>query len=660
MKVYTPDKYKQLHLPLQKNLHKQHSKTQVQSKTINPQRKQVPSQTQTSLPKQTTVSTLPPVPHGILRRSSPVTLPTPQQEVRKSLVNPHLKIPQTLPILDLPPPDPKETLETYRPPNESLFKKPLPVLKDTKELDVFTRHIPKQTDIDKFLKILKAKVTKSYDLSVSASELVKEYPHSPAFNSIYSYITQNVLPKDKRSQRMVIANAENYIVVNGVLFKLVKDKRTFDTPIKCLLVVPEKFENSVFHMFHDTLLGAHYGPVNTYYTIKDRYWIHNMFEKLQRYISSCDACQQQKQKRGKTQYFHPRIPLSYNPMSYISADIKYMPKGIYDYEFLLIAVCEITGFVVAIPLIKHDAISIAHALLDRVFLIFGPPKSLIVDEDRALSSKVMHYVLDALKIDVKCISPYNHGSLKTERYIQTINNLITHHLKDKGKEWPLFVTSCCFAMNTFVSTTTGFSPYELVFLKKPPDILNLYFEPLETIAKGYRDYCIKMRAKLDNVSSFITELKTFQQQRQALEKNTQGTPPELFKTGQLVYLLAPSAVSLQTSTKKCRTDFVGPLVINRVLDETHYILSDLEGRILCGVYHSKRLKKAQLRTPAGNVTTYDELKTALVDNTTDNQQTLPPVSPAAIAQSLVALNCYKSSPVQNCTCPKYMCTCCIL
>ena len=657
LKMYTADRHKQSHLPSQKNLQKQHPKTQVitsktvQTKTIQPQ---------APLPKPTTVLTLPPIPHGILRRSSPVTLPTSQKEVRKSLVNPHLKIPQTLPILDLPPPDPKETLETYRPPDESLFKKALPVLKDAKELDVFTRHIPKQTDIDKFLKILKAKVTKSYDLSVSASELVKEYPHSPAFNSIYSYITQNVLPKDKRSQRMVIANAENYIVVNGVLFKLVKDKRTFDAPIKCLLVVPEKFENSVFHMFHDTLLGAHYGPVNTYYTIKDRYWIHNMFEKLQRYISSCDACQQQKQKRGKTQYFHPRIPLSYNPMSYISADIKYMPKGIYDYEFLLIAVCEITGFVVAIPLIKHDAISIAHALLDRVFLIFGPPKSLIVDEDRALSSKVMHYVLDALKIDVKCISPYNHGSLKTERYIQTINNLITHHLKDKGKEWPLFVTSCCFAMNTFVSTTTGFSPYQLVFLKKPPDILNLYFEPLETIAKGYRDYCMKMRAKLDNVSSFITELKTFQQHRQALEKNTQGNPPELFKTGQLVYLLAPSAVSLQTNTKKCRADFVGPLVINRVLDETHCILSDLEGHVLCGVYHSKRLKKAQLRTPVGNVTTYDELKTALVDNTTANPQTLPPVSPAAIAKSLVALNCYKSSPVQNCTCPKYMCTCCIL
>ena len=73
---------------------------------------------------------------------------------------------------------------------------------------------------------------------------------------------------------MVIANAEHYIVANGVLFRLIQQKKVFDTSVKCLLVIPEKYENTIFHMFHDTLLGAHYGPVNTYYTIKDRYWIH--------------------------------------------------------------------------------------------------------------------------------------------------------------------------------------------------------------------------------------------------------------------------------------------------------------------------------------------------------------------------------------------------
>ena len=94
---------------------------------------------------------------------------------------------------------------------------------------------------------------------------------------------------------MVIVNAENYIVVNGVLFKLVKDKRTFNTPIKCLLVVPESLKTVYFICFMIPY-WVHYGPVNIYYTIKDRYWMHNMFEKLQRYISSYDACQQQKQK----------------------------------------------------------------------------------------------------------------------------------------------------------------------------------------------------------------------------------------------------------------------------------------------------------------------------------------------------------------------------
>ena len=158
---------------------------------------------------------------------------------------------------------------------------------------------------------------------------------------------------------------------------------------------------------------------------------------------------------------------------------------IYNYEFFLVAVCEITGFIVAISLVQHDAISIAHVLLDRNVFVFGPPKTLSVDEDRALSSKVMHYILDALKVDVKVVSAHNHGSLKTKCYIRTINNLITRQLTGKGKEWPLFVMSTCYAMNTFVSPTTGFSLYELVFLKKQPDLLNLYFAPLETVAKDF-------------------------------------------------------------------------------------------------------------------------------------------------------------------------------
>ena len=49
----------------------------------------------------------------------------------------------------------------------------------------------------------------------------------------------------------------------------------------------------------------------------------------------------------------------------------------------------------------------------------------------------MHYILDALKVNVKLVSPHTHGSLKTKRYI---NSLITRQLPGKGRELQLSVS----------------------------------------------------------------------------------------------------------------------------------------------------------------------------------------------------------------------------
>ena len=146
----------------------------------------------------------------------------------------------------------------------------------------------------------------------------------------------------------------------------------------------------------------------------------------------------------------------------------------------------------------------------REFSFHIKPQILIIDEDKALSAKVMHYIFDVLKVNVKLVSPHPHGSLKTERYI---NNLITRQLPGIGRELQLSVTST-YPMNIFVSPTTGFSPYELVFLKKSSDIPNGHLQLLQNIAKDYEHYCIKMKTSLDNVGNVILDFKRFQQERQ--------------------------------------------------------------------------------------------------------------------------------------------------
>ena len=80
-------------------------------------------------------------------------------------------------------------------------------------------------------------------------------------------------------------------------------------------------------------------------------------------------------------------------------------------------------------------------------------------------------ILTMLNCKQKVISPYNHGSSKCERQTKTINEITVKHLWDKGQMWPLFTTTTTYAMNTFVSEAlSGFSPFQLVFLRDPPNL----------------------------------------------------------------------------------------------------------------------------------------------------------------------------------------------
>ena len=107
--------------------------------------------------------------------------------------------------------------------------------------------------------------------------------------------------------------------------------------------------------------------------------------------------------------------------------------GILRYEYLFIATCEKTNFVYAVPLQNRQTQTIADALLHRVFFLTGPPTKLSIDQDSALTSLVIKEVLTSLECSMQIISPWNHGSSKAERQIQTIGNMVNKHLPKKGE-----------------------------------------------------------------------------------------------------------------------------------------------------------------------------------------------------------------------------------
>ena len=124
------------------------------------------------------------------------------------------------------------------------------------------------------------------------------------------------------------------------------------------------------------------------------------------------------------------------------------------------------------------------------------------------------------------------------------------HLWDKGQMWPLFATTAAYAMNTFASEAlSGLSPFQLVFLRDPPDLTSFSFPEIDTIPVTHREYYNLLLARVQLVGNHLLEWRT----KQALEYKSRAKifrNEEIFQDNQMVYLLAPHALTLQTNTTK--------------------------------------------------------------------------------------------------------------
>ena len=298
-------------------------------------------------------------------------------------------------------------------------------------MSIIRKHIPRQSDIDKIVRNIETRVIHNLELPIQAQDLVKAYQHSTHFHYIYHYITDGKLPSSVKAQNCIRVKALNYVVINNFLFRI--DMRKDRQSNLFLLVIPEKYEPIIFNTYHDSLLAGHQGPYHTAMTIRQKFFIHNLMNKVKRYIEACHTCLKTKLKYMKNQPVYGRIPIDYAPMQDLLIDIKTMPQTFGGYHLLLVITCNQTNFTIAVPLRDRTAQTVAEALIYRVIYLFGPRRQIICDEATEFSSAIIQAILCMLNCRLKVISPYNHGSSKCKRQIWTISEIIMKHLWDKGQ-----------------------------------------------------------------------------------------------------------------------------------------------------------------------------------------------------------------------------------
>ena len=81
-----------------------------------------------------------------------------------------------------------------------------------------------------------------------------------------------------------------------------------------------------------------------------------------------------------------------------------------------------------------------------------------------------------------------------------------------------------------------------------------------------------------------------------------------YNSRDLVYLISSLTSQLRTSSRKFSVNYVGPLVIYKIVDPHNYLLMTMEGQLMRGLFEHERLKPATIPMDRSNVRTLLELK----------------------------------------------------
>ena len=189
-----------------------------------------------------------------------------------------------------------------------------------------------------------------------------------------------------------------------------------------------------------------------------------MLQDIDRYCKECIICQASK---SSTPQKAPliNIPIG-KPWEMIAVDILQVPLSSRNNQYLLVIQDYFTKWAEAIPLPNQTANRITSELI-RVFSNYGLPDILHLDQGRNFESSILRQTLEAFGIKKTRTTAYHpQGDGMVERFNRSLLQLLRAYV-ERQTEWEQYLPFVLFAYHTAVHTSTGVSPFELMYGRPP-------------------------------------------------------------------------------------------------------------------------------------------------------------------------------------------------
>ena len=180
---------------------------------------------------------------------------------------------------------------------------------------------------------------------------------------------------------------------------------------------------------------------------------------------------------------------------------------------------DLTRYLIVTPMANQEATTVAEKFVENVVCFTGAPNELVTDQGTNFMSQVMKDVCSLLKIKKINTSAYHPQGNIVERANRELKLYLRQFVGKNYEIWDRFLPYFAMEYNTTTNSSTGFTPYELIFGRKARLPSSIYKE--RGCKRTYTDFSQEMKTKLTEIHEIARKnlIESKEKRKQKYDRN---------------------------------------------------------------------------------------------------------------------------------------------
>lgn len=344
------------------------------------------------------------------------------------------------------------------------------------------------------------------------------------------------------------------------------------------LVVPKKFRIEILRDLHEGVTGGHLGQEKTLSKLKERFYWPGHYNDVRDWCQTCGSCAKWKAPvPGRTAPMQT-ITAGY-PTQIMAVDLLGpLPESRNGNSYIMVVGDYFSRWMEALPIPNQEASTVVEKLVDEVFLRFSPPEQLHSDQGRQFESKLMIEVCKLLQINKTRTTPYHpQCDGLVERFNRTLLSMLATCTDGHPFDWEQHIRKVCMAYNASIQSSTGFSPFYLMFGRQARLPIDLVYGTgkQEVEDQSIGEYAASLKERMSTAFALVRKnvSKHHVHQKELYDQKVHGKP---FSAGEWVWLYSP--VVTRGSSRKLNCPWKGPYTVLKRISDATYRVQHLQRR----------------------------------------------------------------------------------